>query len=238
MMTTMKFFFTRMVLAAALCGTATVAFAQGIDLERAEVIKRYSKKSQKSINAQNAALAFIGTQQMWLEKEFGETVSALEELNNYLTDSLKLINTAAEIYGLYYEVTALSKNMGVLSKIVSDSPTNILAVAFSTKKNGIYRNITMKSIEIVGDVRTLCFGKAKMTEKERNELMSGIRPKLKNINRQLRCLALTIKYTTLLDVWREITDRYDSYTPMTRGDIVNRSFRDWKDCMHKNKVNN
>lgn len=43
-----------------------------------------------------------------------------------------------------------------------------------------------------------------MTEKERIEIVFGIRPKLKLMNQKLRRLTRAVKYTSLADVWAEI----------------------------------
>ena len=66
----------------------------------------------------------------------------------------------------------------------------------------------------------------KMTEKERINVLLGIRPKLKIMNQKLIRLTRAIKYTSMGDVWNEITDRQP-----TKADIHNISrsaFQRWK----------
>ena len=45
---------------------------------------------------------------------------------------------------------------------------------------------------------------AKMTEKQRIDIVFNIRPKLVKMNRQLRKLTLAVKYTTFGDIWADI----------------------------------
>ena len=81
-----------------------------------------------------------------------------------------------------------------------------MAVALSTKRNKIYRELIMNSIEIVNDVRTVCLSNNKMTEKDRMEIVFGIRPKLQTMNKQLRRLTRAVKYTSMGDIWLEIDE--------------------------------
>lgn len=63
----------------------------------------------------------------------------------------------------------------------------------------------MNSVEIVNDIRTACLSENKMTEKERMEIVFGIRPKLKTMNTKLQRLTKAVKYTTMGDIWRKST---------------------------------
>lgn len=96
--------------------------------------------------------------------------------------------------------------MGDFTKQLGRSPANALAVALSAQRNRIYRELIMNSVEVVNDIRTACFSDNKMTEKERMEIVFGIRPKLKTMNTKLQRLTKAVKYTTLGDVWREIDE--------------------------------
>ena len=48
---------------------------------------------------------------------------------------------------------------------VSRNSPNALAVALSTQRNRIYRELIMNSVEIVNDIRMACLSDNKMTEK-------------------------------------------------------------------------
>jgi hypothetical protein len=45
-----------------------------------------------------------------------------------------------------------------------------------------------------------------MTEKERMEIVFGIRPKLKAMNKKLQRLTKAVKYTSMGDIWLEIDE--------------------------------
>lgn len=211
--------------------------AIGVDPLRAIIIEKYSLQAKKTQESQNRIMMLQATQHIWLEKELSETTNFQKEFNKYLDDFHNTLSIAAEIYGLYHEITKLSKNVTTLNNVVSECPANVLAVAFSTRRNVVYSNIVKTGIELVEDIKLLCFDGSKMTEAERESVMKGIRPKIRKINRQLKAIALAIKHTTFLDVWREITDRAQAYTPLTRREIAECSMRHWKDNISNNSGN-
>ena len=65
-----------------------------------------------------------------------------------------------------------------------------------------------------------------MTEKQRVEIVFGIRPKLKLMNRKLSRLARAVKYTSLNDVWLELDNR--AREPIDKGRITDAAFRRWR----------
>ena len=117
--------------------------------------------------------------------------------------------------------------MGGLVAQLDAHPANGLAGAQSAKRNKIYRELIMNSIEIVNDIRTVCLSGNKMTEKERVEIVFGIRPKLKKMNKQLKRLTRAVKYTTMGDVWMEI-DEGARPTKANKAEIAAAAKRRWK----------
>ena len=84
----------------------------------------------------------------------------------------------------------------------------------------------MNSVEIVNDIRMACLSDNKMTEKERMEIVFGIRPKLKMMNKKLQRLTKAVKYTTMGDIWREIDE---GARPVAgKRDIVEAAKRRWR----------
>ena len=83
----------------------------------------------------------------------------------------------------------------------------------------------MNSVDIVNDVRQVCLADTKMTEKERMEVIFGIRPKLKLMSRKLQRLIKAVKYTSLGDVWAEIDQ--DARTGADKKSIVEESMLRW-----------
>ena len=202
------------------------AFA-GIDPGRVAAIELASDQAKKALKSQEKAQLLMTTGHAWIKEEGEATTDFQREFNDYLDKFHDVLSIAAEIYGIYYEVTQTSKNVKALGEVLSDSPSNALAVAFSTRRNVVYRNIVRTTLDVIMDIRKVCFEKSKMTEEEKNKVISSIRPKLRIINKQLRQLTLTLRYTSFLDVWNELMDRAYYLNPATKHDIITRCRRQW-----------
>ena len=202
------------------------AFA-GIDPGRVAAIELASDQAKKTLKSQEKAQLLMTTGHAWIKEEVEATTNFQREFNEYLDKFHDVLSIAAEIYGIYYEVTQTSKNVKALGEVLSDSPSNALAVAFSTRRNVVYRNIVRTTLDVIMDIRKVCFEKSKMTEQEKNKVISSIRPKLRAINKQLRQLTLTLRYTSFLDVWNELMDRAYYLNPATKHDIITRCRRQW-----------
>lgn len=202
------------------------AFA-GIDPGRVAAIELASDQAKKTLKSQEKAQLLMTTGHAWIKEEVEATTDFQREFNDYLDKFHDVLSIAAEIYGIYYEVTQTSKNVKALGEVLSDSPSNALAVAFSTRRNVVYRNIVRTTLDVIMDIRKVCFEKSKMTEEEKNKVISSIRPKLRTINKQLRQLTLTLRYTSFLDVWNELMDRAYYLNHATKHDIITRCRRQW-----------
>ena len=84
----------------------------------------------------------------------------------------------------------------------------------------------LNSVEIVNDIRTACLSDNKMTEKERMEIVFGIRPKLQAMNKTLQRLTKAVKYTSLGDIWREIDE--GARPAADKRNIVEAAQRRWR----------
>ena len=160
------------------------------------------------------------------KEEVKATTDLQREFNNYLDSFRSIICYAAQIYGFYHEISRLTDNMGDFTRQVSRNSPNALAVALSTQRNRIYRELIMNSVEIVNDIRMACLSDNKMTEKERMEIVFGIRPKLKMMNKKLQRLTKAVKYTTMGDIWREIDE--GARPAADKRDIVEAAKRRWR----------
>ncbi len=170
------------------------------------MILLYTEKAEKELKNQEKVMLMQTTGHVWTKEEVEATTDLQREFNNYLDSFRSIVCYAAQIYGFYYEVSRLTDNMGDFTKQLGRSPVNALAVALSAQRNRIYRELIMNSVEVVNDIRTACLSDNKMTEKERMEIVFGIRPKLKTMNTKLQRLTKAVKYTTLGDVWHEIDE--------------------------------
>ena len=205
----------------------STAHGQGIDVGRVAAIELASDQAKKTLEAQLKMQGLETAGHIWTKEEIEATTEFQREFNNYLDAFHNILSIAAEIYGVYYEVTKTTKHIRNLSEVVSSSPSNVLAVAFSTRRNVVYRNLVKSSLDIFMDIRKVCLENSKMTEQEKNKVISGIRPKLRKINKQLGQLTLALRYTSFLDVWNEITQRAYMINPATKHDIITRCRREW-----------
>ena len=200
--------------------------AQGQDPTLAGMILLYTDKAKKELKQQEAMMLLETTGHIWIKEEVEGTTNLQKEFNNYLDQFHSIIAYAAQIYGFYHEIDKMVENLGSFSNQLSAHPSNALAVALSSNRNKIYREIIMNSVDIVNDVRQVCLSDTKMTEKERIEIVFGIRPKLKLMNLKLRRLTRAVKYTSLADVWAEID--YNAREGADKASITQQCMERWK----------
>ena len=192
----------------------------------AGMILLYTDKAQKELKNQEKVMMLQTTGHIWTKEEVQATADLQRGLNKYLDSFRSIVCYAAQIYGFYHEISRLTDNMEDFTRQVSRSTTNALAVALSTERNRIYRELMLGSVEIVNDIRMACLAENKMTERERMEIVFGIRPKLKLMNTKLQRLTKAVKYTTMSDIWYEIDE--GARPVADKRDIVEAAKRRWK----------
>ena len=192
----------------------------------AGMILLYTDKAQKELKNQEKVMMLQTTGHIWTKEEVQATADLQREFNKYLDSFRSIVCYAAQIYGFYHEISRLTDNMEHFTRQVSRSTTNALAVALSTERNRIYRELMLGSVEIVNDIRMACLAENKMTERERMEIVFGIRPKLKLMNTKLQRLTKAVKYTTMSDIWYEIDE--GARPVADKRDIVEAAKRRWK----------
>ena len=190
------------------------------------MILLYTNKAKSELKSQEAAMMLETTGHIWLKEEVDETTNIQRKFNDYLDSFHSIICYAAQIYGFYHEISNLTTNLSEFTEELGDAPSNALAVALSSRRNAIYRELIMGSVEIVNDIRQVCLSDIKMTEKERIEIIVSIRPKLKLMNRKLKRLTRAVKYTSMADVWAEIEG--GARQPADKKKIVNEAMDRWK----------
>ena len=200
--------------------------AQSIDPTLAAMIALYTEKAENTLKSQEEAMLLESTGHVWIKEEVDGTWQLQKEFNDYLDTFHGIIVYAAQIYGFYHEIDRMVDNMGKLTEQIGRSPGNAVAVALSANRNRVYRQVILQSVEIVNDIRMVCLSDVKMTEKERTEIFFGVRPKLKEMNRTLQQLVRAVKYTSLADVWNEISGNQPDKADIE--DISKESFRRWR----------
>ena len=192
----------------------------------AGMILAYTDKAEKELKNQERVMLMQTTEHLWTKEEVEATTDLQREFNDYLDSFRSIVCYAAQVYGFYHEISRLTDNMGDFTRQVSRQTTNALAVALSARRNRIYRELILGSVEIVNDIRTACLSDNKMTERERMEIVFGIRPKLKAMNRTLQRLTKAVKYTTMGDIWREIDE--GARPAADKREIVEAAKRRWR----------
>lgn len=192
----------------------------------AGMILLYTEKAEKTLKNQELAMMMQTTGHLWTKEEVEATADLQREFNTYLDSFRSILCYAAQIYGFYHEITLLTENMGGLIQQLEKNTSNALAVALSTNRNKIYREVILNSVEIVNDIRTVCLSKNKMTEQQRLEIVFNIRPKLQVMNKKLKRLTIAVKYTSMNDVWLEISEGTRPMADKTQ--IIEDAKRRWK----------
>ena len=186
----------------------------------------YTEKAKKTLKNQEKVMLLQTTGHIWTKEEVEAVTDLQREFNDYLDSFRSVVSYAAQIYVFYHEITHLTENMGEFTGQLKNSPTNALAVALSTNRNKIYRELIYNSIEIINDIRTVCLSDNKMTEKERMEIVFGIRPKLQLMNKKLQRLSIAVKYTSMGDIWAEISE--EARPKANKVEIARSAIRRWK----------
>ncbi|GAB0482906.1 Uncharacterised protein [Alistipes sp. cv1] len=192
----------------------------------AGMIIAYTDKAEKELKNQEKVMLMQTTGHIWTKEEVEATTDLQREFNEYLDSFRSVVCYAAQIYGFYHEISHLTDNMGDFTRQLNRHPDNALAVALSARRNRIYREMLLNSVEIVNDIRTACLSDNKMTERERMEIVFGIRPKLRVMNKTLQRLTKAVKYTTMGDIWREIDE--GARPAVDKYDIVEAARRRWR----------
>lgn len=196
-----------------------------VDELRSGTIVIVTNNAKKSYEAMMAAQALNTTGHMWIKDETQKIVDFQTQFYNYINSFHDVLYMAAEIYGLYYQVSQTVDNVKELSQTVAESPTNVIAAAFSMKRD-VYLKVAETSFDILMDIKNAVLDESKMTEFQRFKIFMQVRPKLVKLNKELRRLNLTIKYTSFADVWREIVGK--TYRTHNLREIANACLDDWK----------
>ena len=191
------------LMAASLCPL----HAQSVDPTLAAMIALYTEKAERTLQSEQQAMLLETAGHVWTRAELDGTYRLLKEFNDYLDGFRGVVVYAAQAYGFCHEVERLIGNMESLTRQIERSPGGAVAVALSSGRNRIYRDVILQGAAIVGDIRTVCLSDVKMTERERLELLLGVRPKLRAMNQKLLRLIRAVRYTSLGDVWYELSGR-------------------------------
>lgn len=198
-----------------------------VDAGRALAITAMTPQGKKALENESKRQMLMAAGHELIKIEMEKTTNFQKKFNDYLDMFHDELVMAAELFCIYNEVQKTIKGVNGLADAVSSAPNNAIAAAFSSKRNTYYRKMIKTSLEIVNDIRETCFD-GKKTEKNQMDIISRIIPKLKQFNLEMRQLERIIRHSTMSDVWREITGRYERYQAKTRREIVTASMRNWQ----------
>ena len=197
-----------------------------IDPARAAAIDVASNLEKKALKAQTEMQALQATGHIWIKEEVKAMTDFQKEFNDYLSSFDNLLGYAAEIYGIYYDLNSIVRSVKSLNREIGNHPENALAVAFSTRKNNIYMKIVQTGTNVALDIREIVLNpEGKSTEAQRLEILQTIRPKLRQLEREIRMLTNYVRYTSMAELLREITGR--SYIPASKREVALRCKRNW-----------
>ncbi|MCA4532247.1 hypothetical protein LDZ77_07450 [Bacteroides xylanisolvens] len=217
---------TRIVFGCLFALLAVVQAQAQTDPTLAGMIVAYTDKAKDQFKAQEKTTMMQTTGHLWIREEVEATTDLQRQYNEYLDLFRDIICYAAQIYGFYHEVGKLSDVMGELNKQLRENGQGAFAVALTPRRNQIYRDLILGSVEIVNDIRQVCLSNTKMTEKQRIEIVLAIRPKLQVMNKKLQRLGRAVKYTSFGDVWREIDE--GTRPKVDKSDVAKACMRRWK----------
>lgn len=203
------------------------------NIELAGQVLFMMNQSKKVLLAQDAAQALMAEGHMFVGHEVQATNSFQREFVEYLSSCKNALTSAAELYGIYREVSMISKSVLDINKILAQAPANAIAVSLTPSRSRIYQDIITTSTMIGKDIYDVCLSKEKRTEQDRNKTMDDIRIKLRKMNVMLKQLAVYLRYTTLEDVLNNILDRARSCDKNTKRDIADRCFTRWHRVTHR-----
>lgn len=215
----------------------SMAVHAGVDPVRAGLFLEYAQKAKKALKAQDEVMAMNMAQHIYHKEQVEAITNFQKQFNDYLSSFGDILSLAADIYGVYFEVDQAFKNLKELKSTVSSSPANLLAVAFSEKKNNIYVEVINNGIQVAADIRQLLPLRAdpsknpKMTEFERFKAIGNVRRSLRDMNYKIKRMNRIIRYTTIADSWYELRGTPKNTRSMK--DIVSDCHKSW---MRKAKI--
>ena len=127
----------------------------------------------------------------------------MDKIINYsLNNSLAIVDV-----GVAYEIDS-EKVLKILNKLADDLDGKVPDAKgkMKARKNNIYMKVIKSGVDVAMDVRQFMMStKGKATEAQRMKILGKIRPKLRQLDREIKLLCRYIRYTSFNDLWREIT---------------------------------
>lgn len=178
-----------------------------------------------SVTTQTKHLQKISILQGTMSGEFNRIKTWEHKYNSYLKTTRGYAETMKAGTMLYLDGVRVMQSIMELKKAVDANPQGIGATAFM---NNLYMQTAAEFIKTYRLLETTVAkgGKDNMLNgAERNEMLWSLVEQMEALNRKLHCLAISIAYYNLGDVWRKATA---GLVQKDHGLIANEAMDRWK----------
>ena len=191
-------------------------------------IVQAKNRAVKALQAQRNAQEMVAEGHVFVGREVQALNEFQREYNNYLDTFHDAVSMAADLYGTFLEVKRTKKLVEQVSSILSDAPTNAIATLLRPNNAVMYQTIIQTSLDVGQDIYNACLSKQKRTEQDRHKILTNVRKKIKEVNKQLTKLVIVLRYTTLEDVWFAIRLRAKYMDKERKHALIERCYDKWK----------
>ena len=183
---------------------------------------------EKALQNQRNRQLMVGEGHVFIGREVQALNELQREYNDYLDQFHDAVSTAAELYGTFLEIKRTVKLSRQVSSILSDAPTNAIAVMLKPNTSGLYGSIIQTSLGAAQDIYNACISKKKLTAQDRNKMLTDARTKIKKVNNDLAKLIIVLRYTTFEDIWFSIRTRAKYMDKERKHAVIERCYDNWK----------
>lgn len=207
----------------------TVAALAGVgDPVVSSAILEESKRRKKVIRT------YIGGQLLENKMlyEMGQNIRAEVDLQRefleYLNGVHDFIGIGMELYAIYTEIKRTKDLISDIGKILSEAPTNSLAVAMHPNQNQMYLAVINSSLDVAKEIIMVFSNKHPQTEQDRFRSANRIRLKCRAMNKNLAALACYLQSTTITDIVHLILHKAKYYDRKRMHEIAKARRKMWE----------
>ena len=183
---------------------------------------------EKALENQRNRQLMVGEGHVFLGREVQALNELQREYNDYLDTFHDAVSTAAELYGTFLEIKRTVKLSKQVTSIISDAPSNAIAVLLRPNSSGLYGSVIQTSLGAAQDIYNACVSKKKLTAQDRNKMLTDARTKIKKVNSDLTKLVVVLKYTTFEDIWYSVRTRAKYMDRERKHAVIERCYDNWK----------
>ena len=183
---------------------------------------------EKALENQRNSQLMVGEGHVFVGREVQALNELQREYNDYLDTFHDAVSTAAELYGTFLEIKRTVKLSKQVTSIISDAPSNAIAVLLRPNSSGLYGSVIQTSLGAAQDIYNACISKKKLTAQDRNKMLTDARTKIKKVNSDLTKLVVVLKYTTFEDIWYSVRTRAKYMDRERKHAVIERCYDNWK----------